>query len=258
MRFHDSVSPHSVRFCSCRSTSKFLDFSLCASWASNFVPIHVVAIRLFFSSEGAVVRTNILSPDLSCSSQVDCWLAVEKFESNLNIGDRVHELPFQSRQTVCTQWSCLVSSQEMISWLGWSNRKGGSGVSVLFTFVSVDSCSSTGERNTGSATWDWQEHPAFVCFVSLSLSLSLFLSLFLLLSLSLSFSLFFSLSPSFSLSISLSLSLSLSLETCTSFFFYSFSSLSSASAIIEIDELFGACCSPAAEPPRKQICRRRL
>ena len=39
---------------------------------------------------------------------------------------------------------------------------------------------------------------------------------------------------------------------------FSFSSLSSASAIVEIDELPGACCPPAAEPPRKQICRRRL
>ena len=57
----------------------------------------------------------------------------------------------------CTQWSCLVSSQGMIAWHdGWSNRKRGSGVSVLFSFVSVDSCSSTGERKTGSATWDWQ------------------------------------------------------------------------------------------------------
>ena len=28
------------------------------------------------------------------------WCAVEKFESSLNIGDRVHELPFPSRQTV--------------------------------------------------------------------------------------------------------------------------------------------------------------
>ena len=90
----------------------------------------------------------------------------------------------------------------MIAWRGWSNRKGGSGVSVLFSFVSVDSCASTGERKTGSATWDWQEHRAFVCFVSLSLSLSLS----------------FSLSLTLSLSLSLSRSLSLSLETCTSSF----------------------------------------
>ena len=75
---------------------QFLDFVL--HELRTFLPDHVVAIRLFFQSEGAVVRTNILSPDLSCSRQVHCRLALEKFESSLNIGDRVHELPFPSRQ----------------------------------------------------------------------------------------------------------------------------------------------------------------
>ena len=221
------VSPHSASFLQL-SSSKFLDFSLC------FLSFELLCLTV--SSH----PTFLSKRRSSCSSKHSITWSFLFEASRLStrcgkVGFHVStsEIEFTSCRSrrdsqSCTQWSCLVSSQGMIAWRGWSNRKGGSVVWGLFSFVSVDSCWSTGERKTGSATWDWQEHLAFVCFVSLSLFLSL------------------------------SLPLSFSLETCTSFFFFSFSSLSSASAIVEIDELLGACCSPAAEPPRKQICRRRL
>ena len=227
-----AARPHSASFLQL-SSSKFLDFSLC------FLSFELLCLTIWSPSDFSFKAKEQLFEQTFChlifpvrgKSIVDSlWKSSSPVSTS--------EIEFTSCRSrrgkqSCTQWSCLVSSRGMIAWRGWSNRKGGRGVSVLFSFMSVDSCSSTGERKTGSATWDWQEHPTFVCFVSLSLSLSL--SLFL----------------------SLSLSLSLS-RNMRFLFFFSFSSLSSASAIVEIDEQLGACCSPAAEPPRKQICRRRL
>ena len=97
----------------------------CASWASNLCAWLCHRHPTFLSSEGAVVRTNILSPDLSCSRQVHCRLAVEKFESSLNIGNRVHELPFPSRQTVMHSviMSCQFTRNDSLTWLVESERR---------------------------------------------------------------------------------------------------------------------------------------
>ena len=172
--------------------------------------------RTSFNSEGAVVRTNILSPDLFLfnARQVDCRRAVEKFESSLNIGDRVHQLPFPSRQTVMhTAVIYLVSSQGMTAWRGWSNRKEDSG-SDSFVFIRERGFQPSTDEGKTKSVHRWMSHemtiaPMFLLvFVSLSLPLSLSLSLSLSLDLSISLSLS---------DLSLSLSLDLSLETYTSF-----------------------------------------
>ena len=186
------VSPHSASFLSgsCRSTSKFLDFFIVLLELRTFVPDHVVAIPTFsFKSDGAVFRTNILSPDLSCSRQVDCRLAVEKFESSLNIGDRVHELPFPSRQTVLHTviMSCQFTRNDEPNVSGRIGMEVVDPVSVLFSFVS-DSCSVDWWEKNRKRHMRLTRAPGFCCFRFLSLSLSLSLSL-LSLSLSLSLSL---------------------------------------------------------------------
>ena len=101
-------------------------FFHCASWASNFCAWPSRRHPTFFIlSEGAVVRTNILSPDLSCLRQVDFRLAVEKFDSSLNIGDRLHELPFPSRQTVMHTviMTCQFTRNDSLTWLVESQRR---------------------------------------------------------------------------------------------------------------------------------------
>ena len=114
--FRIPVSPHSASFLHLSST-KFLDFSLCfLSFELLCLTMSYVAIRLFFQSEGAVVRANILSP-VRGKSIVDslwkCW------SPRLNIGDRVHELPFPSRRTVMHTviMSCQFTRNDSPTWL---------------------------------------------------------------------------------------------------------------------------------------------
>ena len=70
----------------------------CASWASNFCawpcrrhPTLLLRWRSSCSNKHSVTWSFLFEASR---------LAVEKFESSLNIGDRVHELLFPSRQTV--------------------------------------------------------------------------------------------------------------------------------------------------------------
>ena len=177
-------------------------FPSCASWASNFCAWPCRRHPTFLSKRrsGCSNKHSVTWSFLFEASGLSTRCGKVRVQSQHRRSSSCTSCRSRRGKQSCTQWSCLVSSQGMIAWRGWSNRKGGWGVSVLFSFVSVDSCSSTGERKTGSATWDWQEHPAFVCFVSFSLSLSL--------SLSLSFFLSFFLSLSLSLSLSLCLCLS--------------------------------------------------
>ena len=165
-------SESALRELSQLSSSKFLDFSLC------FLSFELLCLTMsspsdfsFKAKEQLFEQTfyHLIFPVRGKSIVDLLWKSWSHVSTS--------EIEFTSCRSrrgkqSCTQWSCLVSSQGVIAWRGWSNRKGGirSVVSVLFSFVSVDSCSSTGERKTGSATWDWQEHLAFVCFVSLSLS----------------------------------------------------------------------------------------
>ena len=110
-------------FCSCRSTSKFLDFTLC--FLSFELSCLTMSSPSDFSFKAKEQLFELLSPDLSCSRQVDCRLAVEKFESSLNIGDRVHELPFPSRQTVMHTviMSCQFTRNDSLTWLVESERR---------------------------------------------------------------------------------------------------------------------------------------
>ena len=99
----------------------------------------------------ASVLSIIQSPDLSCLRQVDRRLTVEKFESSRNIGDRIHELPFPSRQTV--MHTAIMPRQftrnDILTWLVASERRQRS---LSFVFIREHGCLSTGERKTRSVT----------------------------------------------------------------------------------------------------------
>ena len=176
----------------------FLDFSLC------FLSFELLCLTMSSPSDFSFKVKEQLFEQTFChlifpvrgKSIVDSlWKSSSPV--SINIWDRVHTSCCSRRgKQSCTQiMSCQFTRSDSLTWLVESERS--SGVSDLFSFVSVDSCSSTGGRITGSATWDWQEHP--VCLLRLSLSLFL------------------------------SISLSLSLSRNTHFLFFSFSSLSPSS-----------------------------
>ena len=203
---------------SCPCTSKFLDF-FCGFWASNFVPDHI-AISIFFWSEGAVVWANILSPHLSSLGKI-----IVDSLSQSSSPVQTSEIEFTScrcprGKPPCAQRSWLVSSQGMTVWRGWSNRKGGGGVFCFHSRASIPARRLMREK---------QEVSIGACQMRLTRAPSFCLFRFL--------------------SLSLSLSLSFSVLKHTLPLFFSFSSLLWAT---------GACCSPATELPRKQICWRRL
>ena len=194
------------------------------------MPDHVVAIRLSFKVKEQLFEQkfcHLIFPVRGKSIVDSLW----KSSSPVSTSEiEVTSCRSRRGKQSCTQiTSCQFTRNDSLTWLVESERS--IGVSDLFSFVSVDSCSSTGERKTYRKRHMRLTRVPGFCLLRFSLSLSL--------------------SPLLSLSLSLS-------KHALPFFFFSFSSLSSASAIVEIDELPGACCSPAAEPPRKQICRRRL
>ena len=129
----------------------------------------------------------------------------------------------------CTQiMSCQFTRNDSLTWLVESERS--SGVSDLFSFVSVGSCSSTGERKTYRKRHMRLTRAPGFCLLR------------------------------FSLSLSLSLSLSRSKHVHALPFFSSpsppFPPRPPSSRSMSYPG--GACSFPAAEPPPKQICRRRL
>ena len=180
------VSPHSA---------SFLQLSIfhCAFELRTFVPDHVVAIRLFFWSEGAVVRTtfcHLIFP-VRGKSMVD-WL----WKSSSPVSTSEIEFTscrFRRGKQSFTQWSCLVSSQGMIAWRGWSNRKEVAESQFCFHWWActwIPARRLVREKQEAPHEIDKSTRLLFASLLSLSLTPSL----------------------------SLSLSLYLSLETCTSFF----------------------------------------
>ena len=135
-------------FCSCRSTS--IDFSLC------FLSFELLCLTMSSPSDFSFKVKEQLFEQTFChlifpvrgKSIVDSlWKSSSPVSTS--------EIEFTSccsrrGKQSCTQiMSCQFTRNDSLTWLVESERS--SGVSDLFSFVSVDSCSSTGERKTGSA-----------------------------------------------------------------------------------------------------------
>ena len=120
-------------FCSCRSTSKFLGFSLC------YLSFELLCLTISSPSDFSIKAKEQLFEQTFCHlifpvrGNSISRLAVEKFESSLSIGDGVHELPLPSRQTVMHTviMSCQFTRNDSLTWLVESERRY-SGVSVCF------------------------------------------------------------------------------------------------------------------------------
>ena len=138
-------------FCSCRSTSKFLDFSL---W---FLSFELLCLTMSLPSDFSFKMKEQVFEKIFChlifpvrgKSIVDSlWKSSSPVSTS--------EIEFRSccsrrgKQSFTQIMSCQFTRNDSLTWLAESERS--SGVSDLFSFVSVDSCSSTGERKTGSAT----------------------------------------------------------------------------------------------------------
>ena len=141
-------------FCSCRSTSKFLDFSWC------FLSFEILCLTMSSPSDFSFKVKEQLFEQTFChlifpvrgKSIVDSlWKSSSPVSTSEIWFTRVASCCSRRGKQSCTQtMTCQFTRSDSLTWLVESERS--SGVSDLFSFVSVDSCSSTGERKTGSAT----------------------------------------------------------------------------------------------------------
>ena len=122
------VSPHSASFLQL-SSSKFLDFSLC------FLSFELLCLTMssplsspsdfsFKAKEQLFEQTfyHLIFPVRGKSIVDSLW---KSWSPRLDIGDRVHELPFPSRQTVMHTviMSCQFTRNNSLTWLVESERR---------------------------------------------------------------------------------------------------------------------------------------
>ena len=120
VHFRDPVSPHSSSASFLQlSSSKFLDFSMC------FLSFELLCLTMsspsdfsFKAKEQLFEQTfyHLIFPVRGKSIVDSLW---KSWSPRLNIGDRVHELPFPSRHTVMHTviMSCQFTRNDSLTWL---------------------------------------------------------------------------------------------------------------------------------------------